>query len=140
LARDVGIALIVAFVIIISIEQRSRSELNRIIGRFLGKTHENLFQSILGVQFPKLMFDFVRDRLMKEPVFRMDTEVHYTIGSPSDLKRFGIATLMLDVTFSYRIKNLSDRRQTHPLRFFIEESGKGEGQEPPKLPLLYVDG
>jgi hypothetical protein len=121
--RDIGIALIVAAVIIFAIEQKSRDELNRMVTRFLQRTHENLFQTILGVEFPKPMFDFVRDRLMKEPVFRTETEVHYTIRELTENVglRFGIATVRLDVTFSYRIKNLSDRGQTHPVRFFVEE-------------------
>jgi len=137
-----GIALVVSAVIIFTIEAKSRAELNKMVGQFLRRTHENLFQTILGVEFPKKMFDFVRDRLMKEPIFRTGTEVHYTIRPLSENggERFGIQTVILDVTFSYNIKNLSDREQRHPLRYFVEEplSHQSTVELPP--PKLMIDG
>jgi hypothetical protein len=141
LVRDLGIALVVAAVIIFTIEQKSRDELNRMVSSFLRRTHENLFQTILGVEFPKPMFDFVRDRLMKEPVFRTETEVHYTIRDLADNAglRFGIPTVFLDVTFSYRIKNLSDREQKHPVRFFVEEPLDEKAAVDKQLPHLIID-
>lgn len=140
--RDVGIAFIVAAVIIFAIEQKSRDELNRMVSRFLQRTHENLFQTILGVEFPKTMFDFVRDRLMKEPIFRTETEVHYTIRALNDNAglRFGIQTVLLDVTFSYKIKNLSDRQQTHPIRITVEEPLDQQAPVDRQLPRLLLDG
>lgn len=140
--RDVGIALVVSAVIILTIEAKSRAELNRMVARFLRRTHENLFQTILGVEFPKTMFDFVRDRLMKEPIFRTGTEVHYTIRPLEENagERFGIKTIILDVTFSYTIKNLSDREQKHPLRYFVEEPLDHVGPNELKIPKLIVDG
>lgn len=140
--RDIGIALIVAAIIIFTIEQKSRDELNRMVGSFLRRTHENLFQTILGIEFPKPMFDFVRDRLMKEPIFRTETEVHYTIRPLSDNAgdRWGIATVRLDCTYGYRIKNLSDREQVHPIRFFVEEPLDQNAQTDKEIPKLEVDG
>jgi hypothetical protein len=140
--RDIGIALIVAAVIIFTIEQKSRDELNKMVSRFLQRTHENLFQTILGVEFPKPMFDFVRDRLMKEPVFRTEAEVHYTILPISETvgPRWNISTILLDYSFSYKIKNLSDRDQTHPIRFFVEEPLDHSAKTDKQFPYLEIDG
>jgi len=140
--RDVGIAMIVAAIIIFTIEQRSKDELNRMVGRFLKRTHENLFQTILGVEFPKPMFDFVRDRLMKEPVFRTEAEVHYTILPVSENvgPRWAIPTVLVEYSFSYKIKNLSDRDQTHPIRFFVEEPLDNNAKIDKQFPYLEIDG
>jgi hypothetical protein len=137
--RDLGIALIVSFVIIVTIEQKSRGELNQTVQTFLVRTHENLFQTILGVQFPKAMFDFVRERLMKEPVFRTGTEIHYTIRSlrESSSVLYGFPTVIVDFVSIYVVNNLSDKEQRHPLRFFVEKAGPGSPLNEPKL---IVDG
>ncbi len=121
---EIAEALIVAYIIVISIEYHSRIELNKIIAKFLVSTHSHLFQAIMGVQFPIEVFDLVRDRLMKDPAYRVGTEVHFTIKDIEENppKQFGIDTVIIEMLCRYTVKNLSDGVYTHPLRFFVEKN------------------
>ena len=123
-ARDLGIALVIAFVIIISIEQRTRKEQNEIIEKFLSQSGEHLHRAILGVEFPPNMYEFSKEQLMKAPFFRTETDVNYTIKRPNVQKtRFGCDIVILEVQFKYVVRNMGPVSQNFPLRFFVEEEG-----------------
>src|ERR1700693_3045536 len=77
--RDLGIALIIAYAITIGIEQRSRSQQNTIVRDAIDGTMESMFQRIYDVEFPSNMFSFVREKLMREPFYREDTYISYTL-------------------------------------------------------------
>jgi hypothetical protein len=122
LVQEIGIALLVAYIIIITIEYRSRRELNSFVEDFTYQTHSDFFQLIMGVQFPKKMFEFVKNHLMQERAYRVKTEVHFTIDEIDARaeRQYGIATVTLRMTCKYLIQNLSNRPYDFPVIFFLE--------------------
>jgi hypothetical protein len=124
LFRDTGIAFVVAFIIIITIEQKSRRELNERIQQFMQLSHQYLFKSVFGVDLPQRMYDLVQERILKEPFYRFGTQVNYDLRPLTDQAstRFGARRLLLDVDFSYTVKNLSDREQPYAVKFFVENN------------------
>lgn len=112
--RDLGIALIVAFAIIITIEHRQREELNSHIFKFLNKTNESMIESVLGVEFPTGMYDYVRSTVMKADFFRTDSQINYTLRIDND-------KLIVEFVSCHTIINLTDKPMTYPCRFFVEK-------------------
>jgi hypothetical protein len=142
LLRDIGIAFIVAFAVIVTIEHRQRRELSDSIEKFLQSTHEHLFQTILGVEFPQNVYDFIRDKVMKEVFYRKDTQVVFTLRTNDcSILKHGMKTVLLEIETSQKIVNLTDRALTYPARFFIEKDPTAgvAASSAPKINLL-VDG
>ncbi|MCJ2114100.1 hypothetical protein MKK64_23300 [Methylobacterium sp. E-025] len=127
LARDIGISFVVAFVIIITIERSQRKELNEFIHKSMSQTHTHLFQTIFGVEFPQRVWDFIRDRIMRETFFRVDTNVVYTIKlSDPAVTKFGMRTVVLETETNQTVKNLTGRELIYPARYFVEKDPSAE--------------
>lgn len=133
--RDVGIAIFVAYIVIITIEHRQRKELSDSINSFMGSTNEKIFSTILGIEFPQGMFDFVRDTVMRGTFYRTDTQVVYWIKKADD------GGVVLEFDTSHFVLNLSGSRQTYVAPFFVE---KDLGANPPSSSArtieLHIDG
>ncbi|MBZ9742347.1 hypothetical protein [Mesorhizobium sp. CO1-1-4] len=112
--RDLGIALVVAFAIIITIEHRQREELNRYIFRFLNRTNQSMIESVLGIEFPAGMYDFIRSTVMKAEFFRTDSQINYTLYVEN-------GKLVVEFISTHTIWNLTDHFKTYPCRFFVEK-------------------
>lgn len=119
IARDIGIALLVSFFIILTIEHRQREDLSEQFNMFMNNTHDHLLQSVLGVQFPANMYQYVKEKIMKETFFRTDSNIVYTI-SRSNVKKYEIEAIDISIEASHTICNLTDKPQVYPIRVFVE--------------------
>jgi hypothetical protein len=133
IVRDLGIAVLVAYVVIVTIEHRQRRELSRSIHSFLGSTNEKIFQTILGIEFPQGMFNFVRDTVMRGTFYRTETQINYWI------KENGPEGVILELDASHVVCNLSGGMQTYEAPFFVEKDLNSEGTANPAVEL-HVDG
>ncbi|GEP06587.1 hypothetical protein [Methylobacterium oxalidis] len=119
--RDIGIACLVAFIVIVTIEQRQRREQNQEIRRFLSETHEHLFSTILGVEFPGEVWKLLVQKVMKEKFFRKDTHVFYKLSDPAEPRQIGgIDVVTIQQVTSMEVVNLTGDRVVFPARFFVE--------------------
>ncbi|WP_336487396.1 hypothetical protein [Methylobacterium nigriterrae] len=127
--RDIGIAFLVAFIVIITIEQRQRREQNQEIKKFLSETHEHLFSTILGVEFPGEVWKLLVQKVMKEKFFRKDTHVFYRLSYPAAPRQIGgIDVVTIRQETCMEVVNLTGDKVVFPARFFVERP-QGQNHE-----------
>jgi len=119
IARDIGIALLVSFFIILTIEHRQREDLSNQFSSFMSSTHDHILQSVLGVQFPDNVYQYVKEKIMKETFFRVDSNIVYVL-SHSNSQKYGIESVNISVEASHTVCNLTNKMQVYPIKVFVE--------------------
>jgi len=123
ITRELGTALVIAYVVIIIVEQRSWSEQTDLVKAACNATMASTFERIFGVQFPAHMFEFVRDRLMRQPIFREDTFLSYNLRRANiPVDKFGMDVLVMVTQLSYWVTNVSGEVVDYPVRVFVERT------------------
>ena len=141
--RDLGIAIIVSFIVIITIEQRQRREQDAAIKKFLERSHRGLFEIIFGVNLPRNVWDLLTEKIMNEKFFRKDTHVFYNITIPDGLSPIGnIPAVLVRQETRMEIENLTGSKIKYEARFFVEKRQKDnfqlETENPPSI-QLFID-
>lgn len=135
--RDLGISVVVAYVIIITIETRQRDELSKNINQFLDATNIRILQTVLGTEFPEKMYDFVRDTVMRGSFYKKEVRVNYCIRRKED----GLG-VTVELDSSSEVENLTGKDLTYEYRMSIERDMSMTTEEQKKSPgvELYVGG
>lgn len=137
ITRDLGVSVVVAYIIIITIEFRQRNELSQSINKFLDATNIRILQSVLGLEFPENMYDFVRDTVMRGSFYKKEVRVNYCIRRKED--GTGVS---VELDSSSEVENLTGKTQEYIYRMSIERDMSMSAEEQKKAPgvELYIEG
>jgi hypothetical protein len=124
--NELGFAFLISLIIIIALEQRTREEFEITVRDRITSIQANVFESTFGRNLPKsvisevenlvLKADFIREDHTSSYRFRLANAQNLTKDAPS------IDLLLVNVTVTYRVRNVSGIRKTYSIRPGIEKS------------------
>lgn len=119
LAREVGFALIISFILAVLIEQDSRRRQELEVKRYLARVSRNVFETVLGSFLPDRFREAFKD-IGRTSVVRTDMVIRYEVmefdpgelrGLADELRQF----VKLHIFTEYKLKNISASRYTHKI-------------------------
>jgi len=140
LARDLGIALLIGVFVSITIERVSRERQEEEVRRFLTNVGENFIYAVYGNDFPRELFDCVRETVFGTKLLRTDYKVRgwlYDIDDgllenpPTPEMKMVLRSVLDDsdknaglVAFhcrsEFKVRNVSVQAACYPLAFTVD--------------------
>lgn len=139
---ELGFAFVIAFVISVGIEMRSRREHNALVAMQLAAANRNIFEAIYKVRMPPEVFQEIEEKIIKQKFYRKNTHIYYTFSSQDNpIEGHEISKIFkVEVNLSYDVENLSDDDDDFDLRVFIETPLIRELSDRVQLIDLLLDG
>jgi hypothetical protein len=123
LLRDLGIALIVAVVIVEGIERLSRNEQNREVARLLDKVKTSVLEAVYGTEIANIFFGPFR-KVIEHPLLRKQCTFSANLSIWECRDKSEISdndAVVLDVTLTFILKNCSKQPTAHKIPAFLEK-------------------
>lgn len=123
---ELGFAFLISFIIIISLEQRSRDEFNQTVNQRITHIQDNVFKSTFSRNIPKPLIDEVDKLVLRADFVRESYNCTYRfqLADAANLNSSApdVRVLISDVSVVYRIRNVSGVRQPCNITAGIEKS------------------
>lgn len=147
LVREIGLALIVAVILIFSIERLTRERHIQEVNKWIGEVSNSVFKAVIARNTPRSVYLEVEKNLLYRDFFRKDTSVTYT------LRKFEAADQDIadnqrsefrkcDVHFHYIVENVNqaDRVINYPLTLVFNIPLQENLRSLCKITAVSVDG
>jgi hypothetical protein len=122
MAKELGVALIVAAVIVEAIERVSRSEQREEIESLIVRIKTDVLEAVYGTEIAKVFFNRFHE-VIRLPLLRRDctfTAVLAAPGSEPGKPLTSDDTVTVDVTLSFDLKNCSEENHVQKIPAFLE--------------------
>lgn len=144
LTLELGIAGIVAFILIFTIERLTKEERENATKKQIQSITKNLFHAIYGRYIPDSVFSEVERSLFSCDVVRTNYQINYAISAVSQIPEFPTEEakehLMCSITSRYDLKNITDKEIKYDIRSFIELPIDKELWQFVKFSEISIDG
>jgi hypothetical protein len=124
LLRDLGMAGLIAMVLIYTVDRVSRERHENAAHDLMEKMNHNLFHAIYKRYIPPAVMEEVEKCLMKSDVFRTHYCIDYTLDYISEVTNIEQADkdkyLKCEIYSKYRLRNITDKPITHLVETHVE--------------------
>ena len=124
LTLELGIAGIIALILIFTFEKVTKTEREEATEKQIQDITQNLFNAIFKRYIPDSVFSEVERSLFTSDVIRTNYNVDYHISDVDEIKDFPSQDtsnhLRCSITSSYDLKNITDKEIEHTIKGFIE--------------------
>ena len=126
LSKELGMALVIAIVLVFTIEKVTRRQHGQAADRLMAEINKDIFRSVYKRYIPPAVFDEVEKCLLTKNVFRKRYQLCYTLRKLRDQEFDGIEGiskeehLALELYSSYVLENTTDTEQVETIGFAIE--------------------
>jgi hypothetical protein len=141
---ELGIALIIAYFISVSIEKYSRETHNEHVQRQIEIIKRSVFESVYKSRYDRAFVDFVENNIFKYPLFRREYRLsirilpHQRAAAKPTLDPEDPVVLSINVRSIY--ENISTNSFVHPISTFIERHMSYSPDEEPRLHSVRIGG
>ncbi|MCA0406276.1 MAG: hypothetical protein LCH39_09025 [Proteobacteria bacterium] len=145
---EVGFALIIAFMLSVTLERQYKKEYNKFVTDKVNSMQEyakqneekmskNIFDYVYGNRVDRKLFQIVEDSILKEKFYKRENKVYYEIGEIVD------GWVSVGIEFEFVVENISSDDGEYDLNCFYEkpllETGAPDALKS-GVAVLYVDG
>ena len=139
--RDLGISLLLAAVVAGGIEIVARMERQRAVQDEEKRIKTNVLAAVVERDVPRQWLDFVVELLRKTDFIRNTLRVSMTLTRDEEAsKKVGRPVVILGISSSFNVKNVSDKRAKYDVRVFIENPWDPALQDLVQLNEIVVNG
>lgn len=135
LVDELLVAAIVAYIVILVIEKRSRKDQADFTAELVDQVRQEVFSAMLNMQFPPVIKDEIWGTMMKTAVYRPHLELLFEIekdgSNPS-------RNLIVNVTSTFSLKNISNLENLVVIKQFIPTTDAHS--EKSEITGIYVGG
>lgn len=123
LSQELAFALLIAFVIIISIERRSRDEMKREYETRLQGLQLNAISAVFGINADRKLVDRVFD-VLGDPFYRWNqhTSLEFVEAQVNSKDGLPVKVLVMSVSLNYQIENRGATPVSYPVKLAVERS------------------
>ena len=127
LVSEIGIAGIVAIIIVLTIERYTRASHQRESQRLISTINRNIFYAVFQKYIPEEVFTEVKNALIKSDVTRSDYTIIYELKLPRDVEHLRSDQnakdyLFCEIESGYVIKNITDKPIQTEIKMELENS------------------
>jgi hypothetical protein len=138
-ATEFAIAIIVALIIICTIEANQRQEQIHFFNSLTQRISKSLFSAVYKKHIPDPVIDGILKDLINCQVMRTEHTINYSITEPEEelLKNDFV---ICNITSRYRLQNVTDRTISQDIVLFVESPLKNEHAKYCVIDHIKVDG
>lgn len=141
--KDLGIAGIVALIVILTVEKQSRDRHERAANTLVKRINENLFHAIYNRYVPEVVLAEVEKLLMKASIYRTDHEINYTIEGVKDGEGPNLDCsrhVRCQAQSRYTLHNVSEGLVTHDVVTVLERPIDPDWESECKIEEVSIGG
>lgn len=138
-ATEFAIAIIVALIIICTIEANQRREQIHFFNGLTQTISKSLFSAIYKKHIPDPVIDGILRDLINCQVMRTEHTINYSITEP-DEESLKNDYVICSITSRYRLQNVTDRTISQDIVLFVESPLKSEHEKYCVIDYIKVDG
>ncbi|MDB5935651.1 MAG: hypothetical protein JWQ01_2995 [Massilia sp.] len=116
LLKELAFAIIIAVILIYTIEKANRASHERAADALIGKINVDLFHAIYKRTIPPAVFAEVEKCLLRSRVYREDYRLIYTLNKLDGVEGY----LRCTAESNYIIKNITDASVEHTVKLLVE--------------------
>lgn len=138
--RDLGIALIIAWFIAMSIERIAKRNHDQHIQEQINNIKENVFGAIFYRDHDENLINSVVDKILKYNFYRKNSTVTMAIRNLDESHDFsnGNSAIILDINMAFDIINITDMLQTYDFCTFLEKTFEAKYRKHVKLNKICI--
>lgn len=131
---ELGVALLIAYFISISIESYSRETHNRHVQAQIDIIKRSVFESVYKARYDKNFVNFIEDNIFKYPFFRKKYRLAIKISPHDSVASRPFLSpedpVVASITMRYVIENITNNSRQHLVHTYIEKRSVRVGKDP----------
>lgn len=130
LLKEAGIAMLIAIVLIYTIEGVSRKRHEDAVHEQLGSVNKSIFQAVYKRYIPEVVFQEVERCLLKNYILRKNYQINYTLREVREDDIDGLENaedyFVCEIYISYVLANMTNTEKTEEIAFSLEVPNEAE--------------